>query len=136
LMMDNASIHKGVEVSQALKKVSPRLGVAYQPPYMPTVNPVELVNSQLKAKLKRLSKSKRLRELEEEIEREKKKQAALMDPQGGVVFDAPINDDADDEEEVVDADNLSLSEFIELVLDRFVTRQNVVDYVAHCGWRD
>jgi hypothetical protein len=59
-----------------------------------------------------------------------------MDPQGGVVFDAPINDDADDEEQVVDVDSLSLSELIELVLDRHVTKQNVVDYVAHCGWRD
>ena len=49
LMMDNASIHKGAVVSEALKRVSPRLGVAYQPPYMPTVNPVELVNNQLKA---------------------------------------------------------------------------------------
>ncbi len=57
LMMDNASIHKGVEVSAALKQVSPRLGVAYQPPYMPTVNPVELVNNQLKAALKRLAMS-------------------------------------------------------------------------------
>jgi hypothetical protein len=104
---------------------------------MPTVNPVEQVNSQLKAQLKRVSKSKRLRELEEEIDRENASEAALMDPQGGVVFDAPINDaDDDDEEEVVDADKLSLSELIGLVLDRHVTRQNVVDYVAHCGWRD
>ena len=45
LMMDNASIHKGAVVSEALKRVSPRLGVAYQPPYMPTVNPVECMQA-------------------------------------------------------------------------------------------
>jgi hypothetical protein len=52
LMMDNASIHRGAVVSHALRKVSRRLHVAYQPPYMPTVNPVELVNNHLKSKFK------------------------------------------------------------------------------------
>jgi transposase len=55
LMMDNASIHRGAVVSHALRKVSRRLHVAYQPPYMPTVNPVELVNNHLKASLRSLS---------------------------------------------------------------------------------
>jgi hypothetical protein len=68
LMMDNASIHKGVEVSAALKRVSPRLGVAYQPPYMPTVNPVELVNNQLKAALKRLAMSDTVTRLSSSLE--------------------------------------------------------------------
>ncbi len=53
LMMDNASIHKGAVVSQALRSVSTRLHVAYQPPYMPNVNPVELVNNDLKQHLRR-----------------------------------------------------------------------------------
>jgi len=53
LMMDNASIHRGAVVSQALRSVSTRLHVAYQPPYMPNVNPVELVNNDLKQHLRR-----------------------------------------------------------------------------------
>ena len=52
LIMDNASNHKGAVVSDALRSVSHRLHVAYQPPYMPTVHPTELVNHQLKSKLK------------------------------------------------------------------------------------
>jgi hypothetical protein len=64
LMMDNASIHRGAVVSHALRKVSRRLHVAYQPPYMPTVNPVELVNNHLKASSRRRRKwirAKRIR---------------------------------------------------------------------------
>jgi transposase len=53
LMMDNASIHRGAVVSHALRAVSRRLHVAYQPPYMPTVNPVELVNNHLKQRYDR-----------------------------------------------------------------------------------
>ena len=53
LMMDNASIHKGKMVSDALRSVSKRLHVAYQAPYMPHVHPTELVNNQLKQKLRR-----------------------------------------------------------------------------------
>ena len=52
LIMDNASIHKGKEVSLALRSVSKRLHVCYQPPYMPTIHPTELINSQLKSNLK------------------------------------------------------------------------------------
>lgn len=48
LVMDNASIHKGPIVQEALAQVSPRLQVAYLPPYAPTFNPIELVNAQLK----------------------------------------------------------------------------------------
>jgi hypothetical protein len=124
LMMDNASIHKGVDVSNALKRVSKRLGVAYQPPYMPTVNPVELVNNQLKAALKRDSMRKMIQEEMEVID------ATLMDPKGGVVFDAPINRAGDDDDE------LSLHQQIERVLDELVQQQHVAAYIEHCGWRD
>jgi hypothetical protein len=128
-MMDNASIHKGVDVSNALKRVSKRLGVAYQPPYMPTVNPVELVNNQLKAALKRDSMRKMIREEMEVID------ATLMDPKGGVVFDAPINRAGDDDDDD-DDDELSLHQQIERVLDEHVQQQHVAAYIEHCGWRD
>jgi transposase len=90
LMMDNASIHKGAVVSEALKRVSPRLGVAYQPPYMPTVNPVELVNNQLKTALRSLSLGDTVSRLLAAIDRNKKnkknkKSSLLIDPLGGVV---------------------------------------------------
>jgi len=130
LMMDNASIHKGVVVSDALKRVDKRLGVAYQPPYMPTVNPVELVNNQLKAVLKKTSLSGVVRQIKQEIieEKKKKKKNGLhrnsMDPQGGVVFDAPI-----------EFDSMSLRESIEFVLDRLVSKDAVTSFVRHCGWK-
>ena len=125
LMMDNASIHKGVDVSNALKRVSTRLGVAYQPPYMPTVNPVELVNNQLKAALKKNAMNSVIEAMEKEID------ATLMDPQGGVVFDAPINRAGGN-----DGNEPSLREQIEAVLDRLVQQRHVAAYIEHCGWRD
>ena len=124
-MMDNASIHKGVDVSNALKRVSTRLGVAYQPPYMPTVNPVELVNNQLKVALKKNAMSSVIEAMEQQID------ATLMDPQGGVVFDAPINRAGG-----TDGNEPSLREQIETVLDRLVQQRHVAAYIEHCGWRD
>ena len=125
LMMDNASIHKGAVVSEALKRVSPRLGVAYQPPYMPTVNPVELVNNQLKAKLKSRSLERTLKAIESRV--------SSMDPLGGVVSDAPIDKGGAVAADVVD--DASLRRAIERVLDRDITAHHVAGYVAHCGWR-
>lgn len=58
LVMDNASIHKGAAVQQALRSSGRRirngrtLCVVYQPPYAPSMNPVELVNHQLKQALR------------------------------------------------------------------------------------
>jgi transposase len=111
LMMDNASIHRGAVVSHALRKVSRRLHVAYQPPYMPTVNPVELVNNHLKASLRSLSLgntvNRLLAAIDEQQQKTKKKKKMdkskknknrldknkklSIDPLGGVVCDAPID---------------------------------------------
>jgi transposase len=129
LMMDNASIHKGAVVSEALKTVSPRLGVAYQPPYMPTANPVELVNNQLKAVLRKNSMEALINEVEKRIGMQ------LMDPQGGVVFDAPIVVAAGNAS-AVSAVSSSLRQQIEDTLDSQVSVQQVAAFVAHCGWRD
>ena len=124
LMMDNASIHKGVVVSEALKKCEKRLGVAYQPPYMPTVNPVELVNNQLKAALRKISLRKVVSELLMKVGGIEKNKNDSMDPKGGVVFDAPI-----------DVDSKTLKEVIEWVLDEIVQKEDVAAFVGHCGWR-
>jgi hypothetical protein len=56
--------------------------------------------------------------------------ATLMDPKGGVVFDAPINRAGDGDDE------LSLHQQIERVLDEHVQQQHVAAYIEHCGWRD
>lgn len=141
LMMDNASIHRGAVVSHALRKVSRRLHVAYQPPYMPTVNPVELVNNHLKASLRSLSLGNTVNRLLSAIDESKKKKKMDMendgnnysdndknkklsiDPLGGVVCDAPI-----------DNDDVPLDELIEQVLDG-IEPATVASFVAHCGWR-
>jgi hypothetical protein len=73
LMMDNASIHRGAVVSHALRSVSKRLHVAYQPPYMPTVNPVELVNNHLKTALRSMSMGDTMNRLLAAIDQNKKK---------------------------------------------------------------
>jgi transposase len=130
LMMDNASIHRGAVVSHALRSVSRRLHVAYQPPYMPTVNPVELVNNHLKTALRSLSLGDTVNRLLAAIDRNKKNKnkkkrngSLLIDPLGGVVRNqAPIDDDE------------PLDKLIERVLDG-VSRDTVARFVAHCGWR-
>ena len=110
LMMDNASIHKGVEVSRALRSASVRLHVAYQPPYMPTINPVELVNAQLKKNLQRFHHEQRLiknrffGESDVDVELQQK--------------------------------NMNLKELIEKILDTKVSQINVENYYIHCGWRN
>ena len=54
LVMDNASIHHGAAVLEAVDDAAARhrVHIVYQPPYAPTMNPVELVNAQLKSTLK------------------------------------------------------------------------------------
>ena len=135
LMMDNASIHRGVQVSRSLRSVSRRLHVAYQPPYMPTVNPVELVNNQLKTALRSMSlgdtvtgllaaidANKKKNKKKNKKNKKKKNGSLLIDPLGGVVRNqAPINDKP-------------LDKLIEQALDG-VEEETVRQYVAHCGWR-
>jgi hypothetical protein len=102
LMMDNASIHRGAVVSHALRSVSKRLHVAYQPPYMPTVNPVELVNNHLKTALRSMSLGDTMNRLLTAIDKNKKNKnkknkkngSLLIDPLGGVVRNqAPIDEE-------------------------------------------
>ena len=57
----------GKVVSDALRSVSNRLHVAYQPPYMPNVNPTELVNSQLKQQLKASSIDEQMSTLNDKL---------------------------------------------------------------------
>jgi transposase len=132
LMMDNASIHRGAVVSHALRSVSKRLHVAYQPPYMPTVNPVELVNNHLKRALRSVSLGDTVSRLLIEIDKNKKNKnknkknkkngSLLIDPLGGVVrTQAPIDEEP-------------LDKLIEQVLDS-VEQETVAKFVAHCGWR-
>ena len=60
LIMDNASIHKGLPVLQAVRDALQDLHcddvlvkIVYQPPYAPTMHPKEMVNAQMKAHLRR-----------------------------------------------------------------------------------
>jgi len=53
LVMDNASIHHTKEVQAAAARVSSRIVLTFLPPYASTMNPVELLNSDLKAALRR-----------------------------------------------------------------------------------
>ena len=52
LFMDNASIHKGDIVKEAVQACSHPAEAVYLPPYASTMNPVELVNHALKQRLK------------------------------------------------------------------------------------
>jgi len=51
LIIDNASIHRGAMVEAALREHCPRARLVYLPPYAPTMNPIELVNKDLKLAL-------------------------------------------------------------------------------------
>jgi hypothetical protein len=51
LVLDNASIHHTKDVQAAAARVSSRIVLTYLPPYASTMNPVELLNSDLKAVL-------------------------------------------------------------------------------------
>jgi len=53
LIIDNASIHCGAMVEQALRTHCARARIVYLPPYAPTMNPIELVNKDLKQFLQR-----------------------------------------------------------------------------------
>jgi transposase len=53
LVLDNASIHRGRSVEDAVKRAGGgRVELEYLPPYAPTLNPIELVNAELKSALK------------------------------------------------------------------------------------
>jgi transposase len=51
IIMDNASIHKTVDIKSAIEKRGYK--VAYLPPYSPFLNPIELFWSKVKAGVKR-----------------------------------------------------------------------------------
>lgn len=53
LVLDNASIHQGEAVKQAVRESMPFVELLYQPPYMPTVHCTEQVNNELKKILQR-----------------------------------------------------------------------------------
>jgi len=53
LILDNASIHHTKDVQAAAARVSSRIVLTYLPPYASTMNPVELLNSDLKAAMRR-----------------------------------------------------------------------------------
>ena len=60
LVMDNASIHKGDSVIQAVHDTLNDLHIhdvlvkiVYQPPYAPTMHPTEMINAQMKSRLRR-----------------------------------------------------------------------------------
>lgn len=125
LVMDNASIHKGVVVSQALRSVSPRLHVVYQPPYMPTVHPTELVNSKLKQLLKRASVSLEAAAL---LEPQHHQQNQTVDPSGGVVNQSPTRF-----LQTIFVEQ-GLSAAISHVLDTCFVSQDLKGYYKHCGW--
>lgn len=114
LMMDNASIHKGEQVSRALRSASRRLHVAYQPPYMPTVNPVELVNAQLKQRLQKAQSARVVAAM-----------LPLLRAAGrrGTVPTLPQPDVGD------------LTDEIERILDTEVSAAAVRGFYRHCGWR-
>jgi transposase len=112
LIMDNASIHKGKIVSDALRAVSNRLHICYQPPYMPTIHPTEFINAQLKSKLKRV-----------------------------VSFEYLLNDSSESDDSKILKNvfkktllNNDLKTMISNILTNEIKVEDVENYFNHCGW--
>ena len=137
LVMDNASIHKGELVSQSLRSnSSARLHIVYQPPYMPTIHPTELVNNQLKSKLKRLANQSfvdRLLLFNTE--------SVNDDPEDGVIENNLSSLEKQRRsllkdfysKNAKDASDI-LIEAIEFLLDNDISLNDLNNYYKHCGW--